>query len=57
LQLILHQQARPWNKETADFLKSNVTLAASILILCVAVTASTARESERSRIENQIQNG
>jgi preprotein translocase subunit SecG len=46
-------------RKTADFLeKSTWTLAAAILILCVVSTAVIPRAStsERSRIENQIQN-
>ncbi|HOW08270.1 MAG TPA: preprotein translocase subunit SecG [Bacteroidales bacterium] len=46
-------------RKTADFLeKSTWTLAAAILILCVVATATIPRGSvsERSRIENQIQN-
>jgi preprotein translocase subunit SecG len=46
-------------RKTADFLeKSTWTLAASILILCVVATATIPRgsTSERSRIEDQIQN-
>jgi len=46
-------------RKTADFLeKATWTLAGSILILCVVATATIPRgvESERSRIENQIQN-
>jgi len=46
-------------RKTADFLeKSTWTLAAAILILCVVATATIPRgsTSERSRIENQIQN-
>ena len=46
-------------RKTADFLeKSTWTLAGSILILCVVATATIPRgvTTERSRIENQIQN-
>jgi preprotein translocase subunit SecG len=46
-------------RKTADFLeKSTWTLAAAILILCVVATATIPRGSatERSRIENEIQN-
>ncbi len=46
-------------RKTADFLeKATWTLAASIVILCVVATASIPRgvTTERSRIENQIQN-
>ena len=46
-------------RKTADFLeKSTWTLAGSILILCVVATATIPRGTgtERSRIENQIQN-
>jgi preprotein translocase subunit SecG len=46
-------------RKTADFLeKSTWTLAAAILLLCVVATASIPRggETQRSRIENQIQN-
>lgn len=46
-------------RKTADFLeKSTWTLAASILILSVVATATIPRGSgsERSRIQNQIQN-
>jgi preprotein translocase subunit SecG len=46
-------------RKTADFLeKSTWTLAGGILILCVVATATIPRASttERSRIENQIQN-
>jgi preprotein translocase subunit SecG len=46
-------------RKTADFLeKSTWTLAGAILLLCVIATASIPRggESQRSRIENQIQN-
>lgn len=46
-------------RKTADFLeKSTWTLAGSILLLCVVATATIPRGSvsERSRIENQIQN-
>ena len=46
-------------RKTADFLeKSTWTLAGSILLLCVIATATIPRgsTSERSRIENQIQN-
>jgi len=46
-------------RKTADFLeKSTWTLAGAILILCVVATATIPRGSttERSRIENQIQN-
>ena len=46
-------------RKTADFLeKSTWTLAAAILILCVVATATIPRGSatERSRIENSIQN-
>ena len=46
-------------RKTADFLeKSTWTLAGAILILCVVSTASIPRgeTTERSRIENQIQN-
>ena len=46
-------------RKTADFLeKSTWTLAAAILILCVVATATIPRgaTTERSRIENQIQN-
>jgi preprotein translocase subunit SecG len=46
-------------RKTADFLeKSTWTLAAAILILCVVATATIPRGtvSQRSRIENQIQN-
>jgi preprotein translocase subunit SecG len=46
-------------RKTADFLeKSTWTLAGSILLLCVVATATIPRgsTSERSRIENQIQN-
>ena len=46
-------------RKTADFLeKATWTLAATILILCVVATATIPRGSvtERSRIENQIQN-
>ena len=45
--------------KTADFLeKSTWTLAAAILILCVVATATIPRgaTTERSRIENSIQN-
>jgi preprotein translocase subunit SecG len=46
-------------RKTADFLeKSTWTLAAAILILCVVATATIPRgaTTERSRIENSIQN-
>ncbi len=46
-------------RKTADFLeKSTWTLAATILILCVVATATIPRgtTTERSRIENSIQN-
>jgi len=46
-------------RKTADFLeKSTWTLAGTILILCVVATATIPRGSatERSRIENSIQN-
>jgi preprotein translocase subunit SecG len=46
-------------RKTADFLeKSTWTLAGAILVLCVVATATIPRgtASERSRIENQIQN-
>lgn len=46
-------------RKTADFLeKATWTLAGSILLLCVIATATIPRvsESERSRIESQIQN-
>jgi preprotein translocase subunit SecG len=46
-------------RKTADFLeKSTWTLAAAILILCVVATATIPRgaTTQRSRIENQIQN-
>jgi len=46
-------------RKTADFLeKATWTLAGSILLLCVVATATIPRgvTSERSRIENQIQN-
>jgi preprotein translocase subunit SecG len=46
-------------RKTADFLeKSTWTLAAAILILCVVATATIPRgaTTERSRIENEIQN-
>ena len=46
-------------RKTADFLeKSTWTLAVAILLLCVVATASIPRggETQRSRIENQIQN-
>ena len=46
-------------RKTADFLeKSTWTLAAAILIMSVVATATIPRgsESERSRIESQIQN-
>jgi preprotein translocase subunit SecG len=46
-------------RKTADFLeKSTWTLAGAILILCIVATASIPRggETQRSRIENQIQN-
>src|SRR5512139_182579 len=46
-------------RKTADFLeKSTWTLAGAILILCVVATAVIPRgaATERSRIENQIQN-
>jgi len=46
-------------RKTADFLeKSTWTLAGAILVLCVVATATIPRGSvsERSRIENQIQN-
>lgn len=46
-------------RKTADFLeKSTWTLAAAILILCVVATATIPRRTttERSRIENSIQN-
>src|SRR5512133_3066895 len=45
-------------RKTADFLeKSTWTLAAAILLLCVVATATIPRgESQRSRIQNQIQN-
>ena len=46
-------------RKTADFLeKATWTLAAAIVILCVVATATIPRGSttERSRIENQIQN-
>jgi len=46
-------------RKTADFLeKSTWTLAVAILILCVVATASIPRGevSERSRIQNQIEN-
>jgi preprotein translocase subunit SecG len=46
-------------RKTADFLeKSTWTLAGAILLMCVVATATIPRGSttERSRIENQIQN-
>ena len=46
-------------RKTADFLeKATWTLAAAIVILCVVATATIPRgtATERSRIENQIQN-
>jgi len=46
-------------RKTADFLeKATWTLAGSILLLCVVATATIPRGgiTERSRIENQIQN-
>jgi len=46
-------------RKTADFLeKATWSLAGAILILCVVATAAIPRtkESERSMIENQIQN-
>jgi preprotein translocase subunit SecG len=46
-------------RKTADFLeKSTWTLAAAILILCVVATATIPRgaTTQRSRIENSIQN-
>jgi preprotein translocase subunit SecG len=46
-------------RKTADFLeKSTWTLAGAILIMCVVATASIPRggDTQRSRIENQIQN-
>jgi preprotein translocase subunit SecG len=46
-------------RKTADFLeKSTWTLAIAILLLCVVATATIPRggESQRSRIENAIQN-
>ena len=46
-------------RKTADFLeKSTWTIAISILVLCLVATAAIPRggESQRSRIENQIQN-
>jgi preprotein translocase subunit SecG len=46
-------------RKTADFLeKATWTLAVSILVLCIVATASIPRggESQRSRIQNQIQN-
>jgi preprotein translocase subunit SecG len=46
-------------RKTADFLeKSTWTLAVAILILCVVATGTIPRgaTTERSRIENQIQN-
>jgi preprotein translocase subunit SecG len=46
-------------RKTADFLeKSTWTLAIAILLLCVVATATIPRggETQRSRIENQIQN-
>ena len=46
-------------RKTADFLeKSTWTLAGAILVLCIVATATIPRGtvSERSRIENQIQN-
>lgn len=46
-------------RKTADFLeKATWTLAGAILLLCIVATAAIPRtkESERSRIENQIQN-
>ena len=46
-------------RKTADFLeKATWTLAGAILIMCVIATATIPRGSttERSRIENQIQN-
>ncbi|MCX6301478.1 MAG: preprotein translocase subunit SecG [Bacteroidia bacterium] len=46
-------------RKTADFLeKSTWTIAATILVLCIVATAAIPRgtESERSRIQNQIDN-